>query len=35
MPVSGLNYAAFAEADVPAKNLTVQVQNYDFARLGY
>jgi len=35
VPVSGLNYAAFAEADVPAKNLSVQVQNYNYARLGY
>jgi hypothetical protein len=32
---SGLNYAAFAEATVPAKQLSVQVQNYNFARLGY
>jgi hypothetical protein len=35
VPVSGLNYAAFAEATVPAKGLSVQVQNYNFARLGY
>jgi hypothetical protein len=35
VPVSGLNYAAFAEATVPAKNLSVQVQNYNYARLGY
>ena len=34
-PRSGLNYAAFAEATVPAKQLSVQVQNYNFARLGY
>jgi hypothetical protein len=32
---SGLNYAAFAEATVPAKQLSVQVQNYNFARLSY
>ena len=35
IPVSGLNYAAFAEATVPAKQLSVQIQNYNFARLGY
>jgi len=35
LPVSGLNYAAFAEATVPAKQLSVQIQNYNFARLGY
>jgi hypothetical protein len=35
VPGSGLNYAAFAEATVPAKQLSVQVQNYNFARLGY
>lgn len=34
IPVSGLNYAAFAEAIVPSKQLSVQVQNYNFARLG-
>jgi hypothetical protein len=35
VPGSGLNYAAFAEATVPAKQLSVQVQNYNFARLSY
>lgn len=30
---SGLNYADFAEASAPAKNLTVQVQNYNYTRL--
>ena len=35
LPVSGLNYAAFAEATVPAKQLSVQVQNYNYARLAY
>jgi hypothetical protein len=35
IPASGLNYAAFAEATVPAKQLNVQVQNYNYARLGY
>ena len=35
IPVSGLNYAAFAEAIVPSKQMSVQVQNYNFARLGY
>lgn len=34
IPVSGLNYANFAEAIVPAKQMSVQVQNYNFARLG-
>ena len=32
---SGLNYAAFAEATVPEKQLSVQVQNYNYARLAY
>lgn len=32
---SGLNYMAFGEATVPAKQLSVQVQNCDFARLAY
>jgi len=32
---SGLNYCAFAEATVPAKQLSVQVQNYNYARLAY
>jgi hypothetical protein len=35
LPASGLNYMAFGEATVPAKQLSVQVQNYNFARLGY
>ena len=35
LPASGLNYMSFGEATVPAKELSVQVQNYDFARLGY
>jgi hypothetical protein len=29
---SGLNYAAYAEATVPAKQLTVQVQNFNYSR---
>ena len=29
---SGLNYVAFAEATVPAKQLSVQVQNVDYHR---
>ena len=32
---SGLNYMGFGEATVPAKQLSVQVQNYNFARLAY
>lgn len=33
-PVNGgLNYAAFAEVTVPSKQLSVQVQNYNFNRL--
>ncbi|MDX1374171.1 MAG: hypothetical protein R3357_01335 [Burkholderiales bacterium] len=32
---SGLNYVAFAEATVPAKQLSVKVQNYNYARLAY
>jgi len=35
LPQSGLNYVAFAEATVPAKQLSVQVQNYNYARLAY
>jgi hypothetical protein len=35
VPGGGPNYAAFAEATVPAKQLAVQVQNYNYARLGY
>ncbi len=31
---SGLNYAEFAEATAPAKNLTVQIQNYNYVKLG-
>jgi hypothetical protein len=27
---NGLNYVGFGEADVPAKNLSLQVQNYDY-----
>ncbi len=26
----GLNYLAYAEAHIPAKNITVQIQNYDY-----
>jgi hypothetical protein len=29
---SGLNYVAFAEATVPAKQLSIQVQNFDYHR---
>ena len=29
---SGLNYVAYAEATVPAKQLSVQVQNFDYRR---
>jgi len=29
---SGLNYVAFAEATVPSKQLSVQVQNFDYTR---
>jgi len=32
---NGLNYASYAQVDVPAKQLSVQVQNYNFARLAY
>ena len=31
---SNLNYVSFAEATVPSKSLSVQVQNYDYVRLG-
>ncbi len=31
---SNLNYVTFAEATVPSKSLSVQVQNYDYVRLG-
>jgi hypothetical protein len=34
IPASGLNYVSFAEATVPSKSLSVQVQNYDYVRLG-
>jgi hypothetical protein len=29
---SGLNYMAFAEVTVPAKQMTLQVQNFDYQR---
>jgi hypothetical protein len=29
---SGLNYVAYAEATVPAKQLSIQVQNFDYTR---
>jgi hypothetical protein len=35
VPGSGLNYAAYAEATVPDKQLDVRVQNYNYARFGY
>jgi hypothetical protein len=28
---NGLNYMAYAEAHIPAKNITLQIQNYDFS----
>jgi hypothetical protein len=28
----GLNYMAYAEAHIPARNITLQVQNYDYIR---
>jgi hypothetical protein len=31
---SGLNYVSYAEAVVPNRQLSVQVQNYDYVRLG-
>jgi hypothetical protein len=34
VPVSGLNYVNFAEVTAPSKALSVQVQNYDYTRLG-
>jgi hypothetical protein len=34
LPSSGLNYVQFAEATVPAKQLSVQVHNYNYTRLG-
>jgi len=27
---NGLNYVGFGQVDVPAKNLSLQVQNYDY-----
>jgi len=27
---NGLNYLGFGQVDVPAKNLSLQVQNYDY-----
>jgi hypothetical protein len=32
LAVSGLNYASFAEATVPDKQLSVQIQNFDYHR---
>lgn len=32
VPVTGLNYVSFAEATVPGKQLSVQVQNYNYQR---
>jgi len=29
---SGLNHVAYAELTVPAKQITVQVQNFDYSR---
>jgi hypothetical protein len=29
---SGLNYLAYAEAHIPAKNITLQIQNFDYTR---
>jgi len=34
LAAGGLNYVSFAEATVPAKGLSVQVQNYNYVRLG-
>lgn len=34
LAAGGLNYVSFAEATVPSKSLSVQVQNYDYVRLG-
>jgi hypothetical protein len=31
---SGLNYVGFAEATVPSKSFSVQVQNYAYVTLG-
>jgi len=28
----GLNYMAYAEAHIPSKNITLQIQNYDYTR---
>ncbi len=30
---SGLNYVAYAEVTVPAKQISVQVQNFDYNRI--
>lgn len=35
IPGSGLSHVTFAQVDVPAKQISVQIQNYDYARLGY
>jgi hypothetical protein len=32
-PPSGLNYVAYAEVTVPAKQISVQVQNFDYNRI--
>jgi len=32
IPISGLNHVSFAEVTVPSKQLSVQVQNYNYAR---
>jgi hypothetical protein len=34
LPGGGLNYVSFAEATVPAKQLSVQVQNFNYSRNG-
>ena len=35
LPMTNLNYAAYGEATVPDKQLSVQTQNYNYARLAY
>jgi len=30
---NGLNYMAYAEAHIPAKNITLQIQNYDYIEI--
>ena len=35
VPSSGLSYVSFAEVTVSAKQINVQVQNYNYARLSY